>query len=98
MVKASTTSPAPIAAAALRHATDDFTTLGTVFGWLDEMLASILDLAKNEESRPEMRLLRIRALADCGRYLAKDWENATENMADAARAALNASAEADHGN
>jgi hypothetical protein len=98
MVRITTTSPAAISADALRRAADDLQTLSEVFGWLNAMFASIADASKKEGSSIESRLIRIMELAGCGRYLAGDWEGMAENMADTVRGALNAPAEADHGN
>ena len=96
MAKTTVTSPALISADALRRAADDLTTLGGVFGWLNAMLGSITDAAKDEGRENGSRLIRIKELATCGRYLAGDWESMAENMADTARAGLNAQMEASH--
>lgn len=93
MAKIITTSPAPISAGVLRRAADDFSTLGTVFGWLDAMFASIVDAAEKGECTPESRLHRIRELAHCGRYLTGDWSASAEDMAIALRDELSAQTE-----
>lgn len=99
MAKTTATDSVPASAEMLaaHRALGDFETLGMVFGWLDAMLSSIEDTAKKEEGSPGARFIRIRELASCGRYLACDWQNTTENMTDALRDALNAPAEASNG-
>jgi hypothetical protein len=68
---------------ALVRAADDFSSLADVFGWLDEMLAVIGNVADSGQLPPSGRLYRIKKLTDCARYLAADWQEMAYGMAEA---------------
>ena len=77
-----TTNPAPSSDDTLRRVAEDIDTLRLVFGWLSAMFAAVEDATKKDKITPEAKLSRIRDLAGCGLYLARDWESTAESMAE----------------
>ncbi|RDK01627.1 hypothetical protein [Paraburkholderia lacunae] len=61
---------------------EDLTCLVGVFGWLNELFASIDDCASDREMIPGAALLRIHRLAELGSNVSTNWMGTAESMAD----------------
>ncbi|SOY56026.1 hypothetical protein [Cupriavidus taiwanensis] len=61
--------------------TEDVSSLAQTLGWLTEILRQVSGLTEESECALGVRMLRIQKLADCGAYLAQDWQATAENMA-----------------
>ncbi len=91
-----TANPVSTSDDALRRAGEDIDTLRLVFGWLSSIFGAVEDATKKDKVTSEAKFSRIRELAGCGLYLARDWENTADSMAEALRDKL--SVEAGHDN
>jgi hypothetical protein len=89
-------NPVPTSDDTLRRVAEDIDTLRLVFGWLSSIFGAVEDATKKDKVTSEAKFSRIRDLAACGIYLARDWEGTAESMVEGLLDELKA--EAGHGN